>query len=278
MSGRLAGKTAFITGAARGQGRSHAVRMAQEGANIIAVDVCKDMPGMAYVGATEEDLAETVRLVEQLDRRIVAVQADVRDPEALGAAVDRGVTELGGLNIVSANAGIGCAPHQAHELSMETWQDMLDINLTGAWTTAKVAVPHLIAGGQGGCIVFTSSGAGLRAYPNTAHYTSAKHGLVGLMRTMALELAPHFIRVNTIHPTNVDTPMIMNDNMYRLFCPDLPHPNRDDFAAVALTMNALPIPWVEPVDISNALLFLTSDEARYITGVTLPVDAGNLIR
>ena len=278
MAGRVAGKVAFITGAARGQGRSHAVRLAQEGADIIAVDVCADMPGMPYAGATEQDLAETVKEVEALDRRIVATKADVRDYGAVKAALDDGVTQLGRLDIVSANAGIGSSPYAAQELAEQTWQDMIDVNLSGVWHTAKAAVPHLIEGGHGGSIVLTSSAAGLQAYANIAHYVSAKHGVVGLMRTLALELAPHSIRVNSIHPTQVDTPMIQNEATYRLFRPDLEHPTRADFEPASQAMNVLPIPWVDAVNISNAVLFLASDEARYITGVALPVDAGCLLK
>jgi (+)-trans-carveol dehydrogenase len=278
MAGRVAGKVAFITGAARGQGRSHAIRLAEEGADIIAVDICEDIPGIPYRGPTEADLAETVKLVEALDRRIVATKADVRDYPALKAAVDDGVAQLGRLDIVSANAGIGGSPSKAWEMDDSTWQTMIDINLTGVWHAAKAAIPHLIEGGNGGSIILTSSAAGLKAYENIAHYVSAKHGVVGLMRTLALELAPYMIRVNSVHPTQVDTDMIMNDASYRLFRPDLEHPTREDFAPASQSMNALPIPWVEPVDISNAVLFLASDEGRYITGVTLPVDAGTVIK
>jgi SDR family mycofactocin-dependent oxidoreductase len=276
--GKLEGKVAFITGAARGQGRSHAIRLAQEGADIIAVDILEDVPGIPYAGATEADLADTVKAVEALDRRIVASKADVRDFRGLKAAVDDGVAQLGRLDIVSANAGIGTSPHKSWEIDDDTWQTMIDINLTGVWHAAKAAIPHLIEGGNGGAIILTSSAAGLQAYENIAHYVSAKHGVVGLMRTLALELAPYMIRVNSIHPTQVDTPMIQNEATYKLFRPDLEHPNRDDFAPASQSVNALPIPWVEPVDISNAVLFLASDEGRYITGVTLPVDAGTLIK
>jgi SDR family mycofactocin-dependent oxidoreductase len=278
MPGRVAGKVAFITGAARGQGRSHAIRLAAEGADIIAVDICEDVPGIPYAGATEADLAETVKQVEALDRRIVAAKADVRDYQGLKRALDDGVAQLGRLDIVSANAGIGTSPYNAWEMDEAVWQTMIDINLTGVWHTAKAAIPHLIEGGSGGSIILTSSAAGLQAYQNIAHYVSAKHGVVGLMRTLALELAPHSIRVNSIHPTQVDTPMIQNEATYRLFRPDLEHPTRDDFAPASQAVNALPIPWVEPVDISNAVLFLASDEGRYITGVTLPVDAGTVIK
>jgi (+)-trans-carveol dehydrogenase/(-)-trans-carveol dehydrogenase len=278
MTGRVAGKVAFITGAARGQGRSHAIRLAQEGADIIAVDICEDVPGIPYAGATEADLAETAKQVEALDRRIVATKADVRDFAALKAAVDDGVAQLGRLDIVSANAGIGSSPHKSWELDDDTWQTMIDINLSGVWHSAKAAIPHLIEGGNGGSIILTSSAAGLKAYENIAHYVSAKHGVVGLMRTLALELAPYSIRVNSIHPTQVDTPMIQNEATYKLFRPDLEHPTKDDFAPASQSVNALLIPWVEPVDISNAVLFLASDEGRYVTGVTLPVDAGTVIK
>ncbi len=276
--GRVEGKVAFITGAARGQGRSHAIRLAQEGADIIAIDVCEDAPGVPYPGATEEDLAETVRQVEALDRRIVATKADVRDSDALKAAVDDGVAQLGRLDIVSANAGIGLSPSLSEDISEEIWSDMLNVNLSGVWRTAKAAIPHIKAGGRGGSIILTSSAAGLQAYANASHYVSAKHGVVGLMRTLAIELAPFMIRVNSIHPTQVDTDMIQNEATYRLFRPDLEHPTREDFEPASQTMNALPIPWVESIDISNASLFLASDEARYITGVPLPVDAGAVIK
>ena len=275
--GRVDGKVAFVTGAARGQGRSHAIRLAQEGADIIAVDLCEQIATVEYPMATPEDLAETVKEVEALDRRIVASQADVRDFGALKQALDDGVAQLGRLDIVSANAGI-FSQGRMEDLSDQTWQDMIDTNLTGVWHTAKAAIPHLIAGGRGGSITLTSSDAGLFAMENIGHYVSAKHGVVGLMRTLALELAPHSIRVNSLHPTTVNTPMIRNEVTYRLFRPDLENPTVDDAADAFLTLNALPIRWVEAVDISNALLFLASDEARYITGVTLPVDAGALIK
>jgi (+)-trans-carveol dehydrogenase len=277
MAGRVEGKVAFITGAARGQGRSHAIRLAQEGADIIAVDICAQIDSVPYPMATPEDLAQTVKEVEALDRRIVASQADVRDYGALKAALDAGVAELGRLDIVSANAGISSVG-RADELAEQTWQDMIGTNLTGVWHAAKAAIPHLKAGGRGGSIILTSSAAGLMAMENIAHYVSAKHGVVGLMRTLALELAPDNIRVNSLHPTMVNTPMIMNEPTYRLFRPDLENPTVEDAGPAFLTLNALPVKWVEPVDISNALLFLASDEARYITGVTLPIDAGCVIK
>ena len=276
-TGRVEGKVAFITGAARGQGRSHAVRLAEEGADIIAVDRCADLANVPYPLATPDDLAETVRQVEALDRRIVARQADVRDQAALTAAVDDGVAELGRLDIVCANAGVN-QPAPAADMAEDVWLDIVDVDLSGVWRACKAAIPHLIAGGDGGAIVLTSSAAGLKGYANIAHYTAAKHGVVGLMKTLAQELAPHRIRVNTVNPTQVDTPMIMNEPMYRLFCPDVDEPTREDFAPASQAMHLLPIPWVDPRDVSNAVLFLASDEARYITGTALPVDAGVLIK
>ena len=275
MTGRVEGKVAFITGAARGQGRSHAITLAREGADIIAVDICAQVGSVPYPMATPEDLAQTVKEVQAAGRQIVATVADVRDYDALKQALDDGVAQLGRLDIVSANAGISSYAPLA-DLPEQTWQDMIDINLTGYWHAAKAAIPHLRAGGRGGSMILTSSYAGLKAYQNAGHYTAAKHGVVGLMRTLALELAPDFIRVNTVNPTMVNTPMVMNEVTYRLFRPDLEHPTVDDMAVAAEALNALPIPWVEPGDISNAVLWLASDESRYVTGITLPVDAGAL--
>jgi (+)-trans-carveol dehydrogenase len=277
--GKLDGKVAFITGAARGQGRSHAVRLAEEGADIIAVDLAGQIDTVPYPMATPDDLAETVKEVEALDRRIVATQADVRDFGAVKAALDEGVAQLGRLDIVAANAGI-FSFGKADVLEEKTWQDMIDVNLTGVWHAVKAAIPHLKAGGQGGSIVLTSSTAGLMPFENMAHYTAAKHGVVGLMRVLAVELAPDFIRANSVHPTSVNTDMIHNDATYELFAPDLPKEQRtmEVLGERFQTLNALPINWVEPRDISNAVLFLASDEARYITGVTLPVDAGSLLK
>ncbi|GAA4168895.1 mycofactocin-coupled SDR family oxidoreductase [Gryllotalpicola koreensis] len=276
MAGRVEGKVAFITGAARGQGRSHAIRLAQEGADIIAVDIAEDIPYNVHSGATEADLAETVRQVEALDRRIVASKVDVRDFPALKAAVDDGVAQLGRLDIVSANAGVGGTPQLAEEFPEDQWQTMIDINLSGVWHAAKAAIPHLKAGGRGGSIILTSSEAGIRGYANMAHYVSAKHGVVGLMRSLAMELAPYSIRVNSIHPTQVNTDMIQNSAIYDLFT-GKQGSTKEEFAAASQAVIALPIPWVEPVDISNAVLWLASDEARFVTGVPLPVDGGNYL-
>ena len=276
MTNRFAGKVAFITGAARGQGFSHAVRLAQEGADIIALDICGDVETVPYPLAQPADLAALVKQVEELGRSIVAEQADVRDFDAVAAVVGKGVEQFGRLDVVSANAGI-CNFAPADSLTERAWQDMIGINLTGAWHTAKAAIPHMIKGGRGGAIILTSSTMGLSGARNVAHYTASKHGVVGLMRTLALELAPHKIRVNTLHPTSVETDMILNESTFKLFRPDLDQPTLEEAREAFATLNALPIPWVESIDVSNALAFLASDEARYITGATLPIDAGALL-
>jgi SDR family mycofactocin-dependent oxidoreductase len=268
VAGKLEGKVAFITGAARGQGRSHAIRLAAEGANIIAVDLCAQIDSVAYPMATPDDLAETVKEVEALDRRIVARQADVRDEAGLRAAFEAGVAELGPVDIVLANAGI--APMALGTEPPEAWQDVIDVNLTGVFNTVEIAIPSMIERGQGGAIVLTSSTAGINGIGGPSRgglgYTASKHGVVGLMRSYANSLAPYRIRVNSVHPTGVNTPMVVNDAMQQFLASD---PSLSDAMA-----NALPIDMVEPVDISNAILWLVSDDARYVTGVTLPVDAG----
>ncbi|NKQ51555.1 mycofactocin-coupled SDR family oxidoreductase [Amycolatopsis sp. K13G38] len=278
MAGRVAGKVAFITGAARGQGRSHAVRLAQEGADIIGIDVCKQLDNVPFPMSTPEDLAETVSLVEKEGRRMLATQADVRDFAAVKAAVDAGVEEFGRLDIAIANAGLGNTGAPLAEMDEHLWQDMIGVNLTGVWLSAKAAIPHIQAGGRGGSIILTSSVGGLKAYPNVGHYVAAKHGVVGVMRTLAVELAHQSIRVNSVHPTQVNTPMVMNDATFRMFRPDLENPTVDDFAPLSQMAHMLPVPWVEALDISNAVLFLASDESRYITGLTLPVDAGSMLK
>ena len=206
MAGRVEGKVAFVTGAARGQGRSHAVRLAEEGADIIAVDVPGDYETVGYPMGTQAELDQTAKAVEALDRRIVARAADVRDPAALKSVVDGGVAELGRLDIVCANAGI-CTVQTWDEVTPQVWQDTLDTNLTGVWNTCVAAIPHLIASG-GGSIIATSSTAGIKGLPFLAPYVAAKHGVVGVARSLANELAKHHIRVNTVHPTGVDTPMV----------------------------------------------------------------------
>jgi SDR family mycofactocin-dependent oxidoreductase len=267
VTGRLEGKVAFITGAARGQGRSHAIRLAQEGADIIAVDICKQIATVPYPMATPEDLEATVKAVEELDRRIFAREADVRDEAGLKGAFEEGVAELGPVDIVLANAGI--APMSMHE-EHNAWQDVIDVNLTGVFNSVEIAIPSMIERGKGGAIVLTSSTAGINGIGGPTRgglgYTAAKHGVVGLMRSYANVLAPHNIRVNSVHPTGVNTPMVVNDVMQEFLQAD---PSLGQAMA-----NALPVDMIEPVDVSNAILWLVSDEARYITGVTLPVDAG----
>ncbi len=273
MGDRVQGKVALITGAARGQGRAHALRLAQEGADIIAVDVCETVATTPYDGATEADLAETVKQVEDLDRRILTRKSDTRDLAGLEAAVADGLSEFGRLDIVCANAGIASfAP--AWELTEDVWQDVIDINLTGVWKTVRATVPTMLEQGSGGSIILTSSIAGLIAFPNLAHYTAAKHGVTGLMRTLAVELAPHRIRVNSVHPTTVDTDMVNNEPVYSLFLGGMQGATRADAEVGMKALNAIPIPWVDPVDISNAVLWLASDEARYVTGTTQVIDAG----
>ncbi|WP_328310431.1 mycofactocin-coupled SDR family oxidoreductase [Actinomycetospora sp. NBC_00405] len=279
MTGRMEGKVVLVTGAARGQGRAHAVRLAQEGADIIAVDLCAGIDTVVgkYPPATREDLDQTVVEVEKLDRRVVARVADVRDQAALDEAVAAGVAELGRLDGVVANAGVA-SYGRAWELDEATWQDMIDVNLTGVWHTAKAAIPQLIEGDRGGAMVFTSSIGGFKGIQQVGHYVSAKHGIVGLMRNLANELAPHRVRVNTVHPTNVDTHMIQNPGTWGMFAPGDPEPTQEKAIAGFTSLNALEIPWIESVDVANAVLFLLSDEARYITGATLPVDAGAAIK
>lgn len=275
--GRLDDNVAFVTGAARGQGRAICARMAAEGADVVALDALTDVATVQYPMATAADLAETVTAVEEAGRRIVARQADVRDFDALKAVVDEGLQTFGHLDVVCANAGIASFG-TAWELSEESWRDMIDINLTGAWHTVKATVPSMISAGLGGSIVITSSTAGLKGMANIAHYTAAKHGLVGLMRTLANEVAPYNIRVNTLHPTNVATDMILNDSTFRLFRPDIPNPSQEDMIEAMSGLNALPVPWVKPEDVANVAVFLASNEARYITGVALPIDAGCVIK
>ncbi|KUI25026.1 3-ketoacyl-ACP reductase [Mycobacterium sp. IS-1742] len=279
MGGRVDGKVAFITGAARGQGRSHAVRLAEEGADIIAVDVCAPISSNTEIPpATPDDLAETADLVKGVNRRVITAEVDVRDFDALDAVVRSGVEQFGRLDIVVANAGIGNGGQTLDKTSEDDWRDMIDVNLSGVWKTVKAAVPHLLSGGRGGSIILTSSVGGLKPYPHTGHYIAAKHGVIGLMRTFAVELGQHSIRVNAVCPTNVNTPLFMNEGTKKLFRPDLENPGVDDLAVAAQFMHVLPVGWVEPIDVSNAVLFLASDESRYVTGLPVTVDAGSMLK
>ena len=276
--GRMDGKVAFVTGAARGQGRSHAVRLAQEGADIIAVDICKKFDTSPASGATREDLDTTAGMVKDAGSSVVTDVVDVRDFDALQSAVDSGVEQLGRLDVIVANAGIGTTLGKLHKGNEALWQEMIDVNLSGVWKSVKAGVPHILAGDRGGSIVLTSSVPGNKAYPHVGHYVAAKHGVIGLMRAFAVELGPRMIRVNAVLPTHVSSPLLMNDATYRAFRPELENPGPDDLAPVCQSFHFLPVPWVTPEDISNAVLFLASDEARYITGVELPVDAGSCLK
>jgi (+)-trans-carveol dehydrogenase len=271
--GRVEGKVAFVTGAARGQGRAHAVRLAQEGADVIVIDSCEDVGSINYGLASRAELDETVAAVEALGRKAVAEVADVREQAALDAVVQRGIAELGGLDIVVANAGITGAG-RSWELSESEWQDMIDINLTGVWHTLKAVLPSMIEADKGGSIVLTSSLCGIRGLENVAHYTAAKHGVVGLMRSLANEVGRHKIRVNAVLPGNVATPMILNDVIYNLMRPDLEDPQREDVIPVLAGLSSMDVAYMEPEDVANAVLWLASDEARYVTAVPLSIDAG----
>jgi SDR family mycofactocin-dependent oxidoreductase len=269
MAGRLQGKVAMVTGAARGLGRTHAVRLAEEGADVLALDIAAPVRETGYMPAGVEDLDETVALVEKQGRRALARRVDVRDQGALDAAVAEGLRELGPIEIVAANAGIMGAG-LIWEITEDEWQDMLDVNLSGVWHTIKAVVPSMIEAGRGGSVIVTSSVAGLKGSPFVGHYAASKHGVVGLVRTCALEFAPHRIRVNSVHPTGLATSMGNIPRILELF------QERPDLAGSY--GNALPVDRVDPVDVSNAMIWLASDEARYVTGVALPVDAGALIR
>lgn len=258
----LRDKVVVVTGAAKGTGRVHCERFADEGADVIALDA----------PAAADELRDTARGVEERGRRCATGLADVSELEAVTAAVDAGVAELGRLDVVVANAGVHLPGAPSWELDPQVWQRTLDINLTGVWHTVRASVPHL--GGRGGSIVIISSTSGLRGLPNTAHYTASKHAVVGLARTLANELGPRGIRVNTVHPGPVATPMVLNEATFRRLRPDLDNPTAADAAEVLQARNLLPVPWVEPVDVANAVLFLASDAARYITGTQLVVDAG----
>jgi SDR family mycofactocin-dependent oxidoreductase len=270
--GSLDGKVAFITGAARGQGRSHAVRLAAEGADVIGIDVCAEIASNGYPMASREELDETVALVEAEGGKMVAAVADVRDFAALDAALRAGVEHFGRLDIVCANAGIASMAFRelTIEEDLEQWSSVLDVNLTGAFHTAKAAIPHLIAGERGGSIVFTSSTAGLRGFGGFGGgglaYAASKHGVVGLMRTLANACAPHSIRVNSVHPTGVNTMMAVNPAMAS-FLENYP-------GGGPHLQNPMPVSLLEPEDVSAAIAYLVSDEAKYVTGVTFPVDAG----
>jgi (+)-trans-carveol dehydrogenase len=276
---RFEGKTVLISGAARGQGRSHAVRFAEEGANIVACDICAQLPSVQYQMATPDDLAETVRLVEGTDQRIVAEEADVCDIDAIERVIEHGVAEFGPIDIVVANAGVAGFLGPSWEMPQQSWDDVLGTNLMGAWNLAKAVIPAMIERDAGGSLIFIASMGGLRSFINMADYTISKHGMIGLMRAMAQELGKHGIRSNAVCPTAVRTGIMINDPVKRAFFPDRDPAglSEEEFGdLIQPIFNLLPTGFIEPEDISSAVLWLASEEARYVTGVALPVDAGAL--
>jgi (+)-trans-carveol dehydrogenase len=277
--GLVDGKVALVTGAGRGQGRSHALKLASEGADVIAVDIGGGkVETIPYELASEADLDSTVKEIEGMGRRAVKAVADVRSLSQLQTAVDSGLSSLGKIDIVCANAGIG-SWGVAWEMTEQQWKDMIDINLTGVFNTTRAALPSMVERGEGGSVVLTSSTAGLRAYANTAHYTAAKHGVIGLMKVLAQEAGAHRIRVNAVCPTTVRTPLVINAATFELFAPHLENPSEDDVREPFEGLNILPgVAWIEPEDVSDAVLFLCSDAAKFITGVALPIDAGNIVK
>jgi SDR family mycofactocin-dependent oxidoreductase len=277
MTGRVEGKVAFVTGAARGQGRSHAVRLAREGADIIAIDICAQIPSVDYPMPTEDDLAHTAALVEETGRRIVYRIADARDYAAVASALDDGVAQLGRLDIAVINHGIASFG-RSYRMSEDMWDDMIAVNLTGAWKCVKAAVPHLIDGGRGGAIVMTTSGAADLAVRNIAHYSAAKAGVNALDRTLALELGPQGIRVNVMCPGTVATTMVLNDRSRRLFRPDLENPTDADVDPVFRDMMLLPHGLIPPDDVSDTLMYLVSDESKYMTGGAVSVTGGGGVK
>ncbi|MFZ1490365.1 MAG: mycofactocin-coupled SDR family oxidoreductase [Ilumatobacteraceae bacterium] len=280
MAGRVDGKVALITGAARGQGRAHAVRLASEGADIVAIDICKQIESNPYPLATPEDLAETARMVESTGRACVAVEADVRERPALVAAAQQGIDRLGRLDIVVANAGI--LPTGAGK-GAGAFLDAIDVDLVGVMNTVAVALPHLP---DGASVVITGSTAGMMPGttdnpalgPGGAGYNFAKKMLLPYVEALALQLAPRFIRVNGVHPTNTNTHLLHHDDLYRVFRPDLESPTRADAEPAFVYFQAMPIPYIEPEDMADLVLFLASEESKYITGHHIRVDAGSLLK
>ena len=275
--GQLDGKVAFISGIARGQGRSHALTLAGEGADIIGFDLCRKPDSTPYPGSTPEDLEDTRNLIEKTGRQVVADIADVRDYHAVKRIFDDGIATFGRVDCVVANAGI-CAGGLTWEITEPAWREMLDINLTGVWNTVRAAIPTLIEQGDGGAIVMTGSADGIKGAPHISSYTASKFGVNGLVQSLACELGQYNIRVNSVNPGQVDTNMIGNEFVWGLFRPDLEHPTREDVTETFRNVNVLPIPWMEPQDVSNAVLHLVSDASRYMTAHAYVVDAGILVK
>jgi SDR family mycofactocin-dependent oxidoreductase len=275
--GRVDGKVALITGAARGQGRAHAKRLAEEGADLILLDICRPVPGVRYPCATEEDLAETIEMVSRIGRRVVAHKGDVRNSDDVDKVVTDGLQAFGHIDVLVGNAGVALlAP--GWEITEADWQTQIDINLTGSWRVAKAVIPSMIEAGKGGSIIFTTSGVVAGGVGNMAHYSAAKHGLIGMSKELALELGPHGIRVNTLQPTAVSTLMMDNEVMWNLFTPGQddasPEVRRQKMLDILSRTHPLGIPWIESEDLANGVLFLASDESRRVTGTALTIDAG----
>jgi SDR family mycofactocin-dependent oxidoreductase len=270
--GKLDGKVALITGGARGQGRSHAITFAREGADIVVCDLASQIETVPYAMSNPDDLSETVKLVEEQDRRCIAMQADVRDTAQVKSVVDRAIAEFGHVDILIANAGI-VAPVPLVDISDEAWSDMVGTDLTGVFKSIRAVAPHMIER-RSGRIIATSSMVGKTGVPGLSHYVAAKWGVIGLVKSAALEFGQYGITVNAVCPTNVDTPMIQNQAMYSLFAPDIPNPSRDDVVPGFTSLNALPVPWVQVQDISEGMLYLAAESGRYVTGETLTVAAG----
>jgi len=279
MAGRLEGKVAFVTGIARGQGRAHALALAREGADVIGIDRAEPVASMGYPLGTEEELAETVRLVEKTGRRIMARKGDVRDRQAILDLLAEGVAELGRLDIVVASAGISPPPHRLWEIPPEQWDDVIGTNLTGVFHTLAASMPHILAGRQGGSVIVISSGAAMNNVPNLSDYVATKNAVIGLAKSLANEVAHRQVRVNVIAPGTVNTPMVTaNEPQFKLFRPDLPDPSLDDCVDAFRRMMPMGRPWLDPADISAAVVYLASEESRWISGVVLPVDQGNVNR
>jgi SDR family mycofactocin-dependent oxidoreductase len=268
----LTGRVAVVTGAGRGQGRSHAQALAEAGADVVVTDLCRDIDSVPYALASDDDLAETARLVEKSGRRAVVVAADVRRRDDMERVVAAAVDELGGLDIVVANAGV-CGFGEMPSLASAQWDDMLAVNLTGVFNTFRAAVPHLVSQRRGRLIA-TSSGAGRTGTPNLSHYAATKWGVIGFVKSVALEVAQHGVTANVVCPATVDTPMVHNDALYGLFAPDIADRTKEAVRPRYEAMNPMRVPWLDPIEISHAVLFLASDRAGFISGETIEVSAG----
>ena len=270
--GKLEGKVALVTGGARGQGRSHALALAREGADIIVCDIAGQIESVPYPMGSAQQLEETVKLVENLDRRCIALKADVRDAAQVKAVVDAGIAEFGTIDILLANAGI-MSLQQISQMSDDAWHDVIDVNLTGAFYSIRAVLPPMIEAGYGR-IVVTASQAGRMALPNIGHYVASKWGVLGLVKAVALEVAANGITVNAVCPCNVDTDMIHHATLYKHVRADLDSPTREDVAPGFAALNPMPVPWIQSQDVSDAILFLVSDHAKFITGDAISVAAG----